>query len=98
MTLNAASQLAKSIAQMSRRFRLPMICSRFQGVDTIDLVLDFLAHQVNQFAYLPGVDVTRVRKRDLDLPPDPPRVRVQHDDAIGESHGFADRVSDEEYG
>ena len=45
-----------------------MICSRFQGVDTIDLVLDFLAHQVNQLADLAHVHVARVRQVDVEPP------------------------------
>src|SRR5688500_1952804 len=96
--LNAASQLAKSSTQMSRRLRLPVICSRFQGVDTIDLVLDFLAHQVHQLADLSRVDVPRVRQLDSDLAADASRVRVQHDDPVGQSDRLADRVRDEEYG
>ena len=75
-----------------------MICSRFQGVDTIDLVLDFLAHQVDQLADLARVDVPRVGELDADLAADAPRVRVQHDDPVRQSDRFAHRVRDEEYG
>ena len=67
-----------------------MICSRFQGVDTIDLVLNFPAHQVDQLADLARVHVTRMREIDLNFPADAARVRVQHDDPIGQPHRFAD--------
>src|SRR4051812_13378386 len=58
--LNAASQLAKSMSQMSRRLRLPVICSRFHRVDTVDLFLDFPPHHLHQFADLPRIDLPGV--------------------------------------
>src|SRR5438067_11493027 len=97
-SLNAASQLAKIAAQISRRLRLPMIRLRLLGVDTIDLVLDFAADQLHQLGDRRAVEIPRVRQIDGDFPPDPPGVGVQHDDPVRQSNRLAYRVRDEEYG
>src|SRR5258707_1101227 len=103
--LYPASHIPGIISQMTRRFRLPEIVGlpafrgrgvRYDSVDTIDFFLDLGSDQMNQFGNLLAVKISRMRQRNVNLPAHPAGMRVQHDDPVGQTNRFANRMRDEQ--
>src|SRR4051812_46348813 len=87
--LYAASQVARSRAQIVSRLRVPLIVCQ-AGLDTVYLVFDFAADHAGQLVDVRAVESARVREFDGDFLADAPRVGVEDDDAVGEADGLAD--------
>ena len=95
ISLYAASQVARIINQMRRRLRLPEIF-RQVGVDTIYLIFDFRPNLLNQFGDLFAVKIPGMRQRHPNLFSHSAGMCVHHNDAVGQSHRFSDRMRDEQ--
>src|SRR5207245_596010 len=83
--LYAVSQHARISAQTSSRLRVPELFGHL-GVDTVDLVFNFLADNAGDVIDLLVVGASRVGNGHRHLAPNPARVRMQHDNPIGQSN------------
>src|SRR5689334_13780042 len=89
--LNAVSQQARINTQISRRRRLPVRFGHL-GIDTIDLVFNFLANQPNELSNVGAVEIARMWQAHVQLATDAARMRVQDDNAVSQSHRLPYRV------